>query len=109
MTMAFATVSAMAVPPLLGTAVDQALASGLRSRLLLLALGVIGVSALRALFSYGQNYLAEALSHIVAYELRNDIFEKFQGLSFGFHNRREETGDLMSKATSDVDARIRLC
>ena len=103
MTMTLATLSAMAVPPLLGTAVDQALESGLRSRLLLLALAVIGVSVLRAVFSYGQNYLAEALSHIVAYELRNDIFEKLQGLSFGFHDK-EETGNLMSKATSDVDA-----
>lgn len=102
-TMTLATLSAMAVPPLLGIAVDQALASGLRSQLFLLALAVIGVSVLRALFSYGQNYLAEALSHIVAYELRNDIFEKLQSLSFGFHDK-EETGNLMSKATSDVDA-----
>jgi ABC-type multidrug transport system fused ATPase/permease subunit len=102
-TMTLATLSAMAVPPLLGTAVDQALESGLRSQLFLLALAVIGVSVLRALFSYGQNYLAEALSHIVAYELRNDIFEKLQSLSFGFHDK-EETGNLMSKATSDVDA-----
>jgi ATP-binding cassette subfamily B protein len=101
--MTLATLSAMAVPPLLGIAVDQALASGLRSQLFLLALAVIGVSVLRALFSYGQNYLAEALSHIVAYELRNDIFEKLQSLSFGFHDK-EETGNLMSKATSDVDA-----
>ena len=83
LTMTLATVSAMAVPPLLGIAIDQALESGLRSRLLLLALGVIGISVLRALFSYGQNYLAEALSHIVAYELRNDIFEKLQGLTCG--------------------------
>ena len=103
MTMTLATLSAMAVPPLLGTAVDQALESGLRSQLFLLALAVIGASVLRALFSYGQNYLAEALSHIVAYELRNDIFEKLQSLSFGFHDK-EETGNLMSKATSDVDA-----
>ena len=102
-TMTLATLSAMAVPPLLGIAVDQALASGLRSQLFLLALAVIGVSVLRALFYYGQNYLAEALSHIVAYELRNDIFEKLQSLSFGFHDK-EETGNLMSKATSDVDA-----
>jgi len=103
LTMTLATLSAMAVPPLLGTAVDRALESGLRSQLLLIALGVIGISVLRALFSYGQNYLAEALSHIVAYELRNDIFEKLQGLSFGFHDK-EETGDLMSRATADVDA-----
>ena len=103
LTMTLATLSAMVVPPLLGTAIDRALESGLRSQLLWLALGVIGISVLRALFSYGQNYLAEGLSHIVAYDLRNDIFEKLQGLSFSFHDK-EETGNLMSKATSDVEA-----
>ena len=103
LTMALATLSAIVVPYLLGTAIDQTLESGLRSELLLLALAVIAISVLRALFSYGQNYLAEALSHIVATELRNDIFEKLQGLSFGFHDK-QETGDLMSRATSDVEA-----
>ena len=101
--MSIATLAALVVPPLLGTAVDRALESGLRSQLLLLALVVIGVSAVRAVFSYGQSYLSEALAHIVSYELRNDIFEKLQHLGFGFHDT-EETGDLMSRATSDVDA-----
>ena len=102
-TMTGATLAAVVVPRLLGTAIDQALESGLRSQLLLLALGVTAVSVLRGLFSYGQNYLAEALSHTVANELRNDFFEKLQSLSFGFHDK-QQTGDLMSKATSDVDA-----
>ena len=36
-------------------------------------------------------------------DLRNDIFRKLQSLSFGFHDR-QQTGNLMSKATADVDA-----
>ncbi len=101
--MSAATLSALVIPPLLGTAIDSALESGLQRQLLLLALVVIGVSVFRAAFSYGQSYLSEALAHIVSYELRNDIFEKLQQLSFGFHDT-EETGDLMSRATSDVEA-----
>ena len=98
-----ATFAAMVVPWLLGTAIDSALASGVRSQLLLLAGGIIAVSLLRGLFGYGQNYLAEAVSQRAAYDLRNDFFEKLQSLSFGFHDR-QQTGNLMSKATQDVEA-----
>ena len=101
--MAVATLSALVIPRLLGTAIDQALESGLRSELLVLALLIVGVSVVRGTFSYGENYLAEALSQRAAYDLRNDIFRKLQGLSFGFHDK-QQTGNLMSKATSDVDA-----
>ena len=101
--MAVATLSALVIPRLLGTAIDQALESGLRSELLVLALLIVGISVVRGIFSYGENYLAEALSQRAAYDLRNDIFRKLQGLSFGFHDK-QQTGNLMSKATSDVDA-----
>ena len=102
-TMAAATLATMIIPRLLGTAIDQVLESGLRSQLLLVAGGILLVSLLRGIFSYGQNYLAEAVSQRAAYDLRNDFFRKLQSLSFGFHDR-EQTGNLMSKGTSDVEA-----
>ena len=102
-TMLGATAAAMVVPRLLGTAIDSALTSGLQSQFLLLAGGIIAVSLLRGLFGYGQNYLAEEVSQRAAYDLRNDFFEKLQSLSFGFHDR-QQTGNLMSKATQDVEA-----
>ena len=36
-------------------------------------------------------------------DLRDDFFRKLQSLSFGFHDR-QQTGNLMSKATADVEA-----
>ena len=101
-TMIGASLSAMVVPRLLGSAVDAALASGLRGQLLLLAAGILLVSLVRGLFFYGQTYLAEVVGQRAAYDLRNDIFRKLQGLSFGFHDR-QQTGNLMSKATADVE------
>ena len=101
--MTASSLSALVVPRMLGEAIDEALASGLQSRLLLLA-GVIALfSLLRGIFSYGQRYLSESLSQRSAYDLREDFFRKLQGMSFGFFDR-EQTGDLMSKATQDVEA-----
>lgn len=103
LTMSASTVSMMFVPYFLGTAIDEALANGSSGRLLLLAGGIMLVSVLRGLFSYGQTYLAETVSQKAAFDIRQDIFRKLQSLSFGFHDR-QQTGNLMSKATADVDA-----
>ena len=97
------TLSAMVVPRLLGDAIDTALASGLQSRLFLLAAVIVLFSLLRGVFSYGQRYLSESLSQRSAYDLREDFFKKLQSMSFGFFDK-EQTGNLMSKATQDVEA-----
>ena len=95
--------SAMVIPRILGDAIDEALVSGLQSRLLLLAGTIVLFSLLRGVFSFGQRYLSESLSQRSAYDLREDFFKKLQGMSFGFFDK-EQTGDLMSKATQDVEA-----
>ena len=101
--MVASTLSAMVIPRILGDAIDEALASGLQSRLLLLAGTIVLFSLLRGVFSFGQRYLSESLSQRSAYDLREDFFKKLQGMSFGFFDK-EQTGDLMSKATQDVEA-----
>ena len=101
--MAASTVSVMFLPILLGRAIDVALASGRSDRLLLLAGGIMLVSAMRGLFGYAQTYLSESVSQRAAFDIREDFFRKLQSLSFGFHDK-QQTGNLMSKATADVDA-----
>ena len=101
--MTASSLSALVIPRLLGEAIDEALASGLQSRLLALAGVIVLFSLLRGVFSYAQRYLSESLSQRSAYDLREDFFRKLQGMSFGFFDK-EQTGDLMSKATQDVEA-----
>ena len=101
--MVASTLSALVVPRMLGDAIDTVLASGLQSRLILLAAVIVLFSLLRGVFSYGQRYLSESLSQRSAYDLREDFFKKLQSMSFGFFDK-EQTGNLMSKATQDVEA-----
>ena len=56
----------------------------------------------RGLFAFGQNFLSQALSESIAFDLRNDIFTKIQRLSFSYHDRNR-TGQLMIRATDDVE------
>src|SRR3990172_3000664 len=72
------------------------------SALLTAALSIVGFAALRGVFSFLQVYWAERNSQNVAFELRNDLFAKIQRLSFSYHDRNQ-TGQLMIRATDDVE------
>jgi ATP-binding cassette subfamily B protein len=56
----------------------------------------------KGLFAYLQSYLGESLSQHVAFDLRRDFYERVQTLSFAFHDS-VETGQLMSRATVDIE------
>ena len=69
---------------------------GIASILLLVAAFVRGASM------YGQTYLGERVSQSVAYDLRNEIYDRLQRLSFAYHDQAQ-IGDVMSRATQDVE------
>lgn len=71
--------------------------------LLLNVVGLILILALvRGLFAFIQAYMAENTSQGVAFDFRNEIFAKIQRLSFSYYDRTQ-TGQLMIRATSDVE------
>ena len=80
-----------------------AVADVARSTLILIALGVLGASLMRGVFDFSRVYLTDSLAQKVAYDLRNDLYDKLQNLSFAYHDK-EHTGNLMSKVTADVEA-----
>ena len=67
---------------------------------------IIIFAALRGLFAFLQTFWAEKNSQSVAYDLRNDLYAKIQRLSFSYHDRNQ-TGQLMIRATDDVE-KVRL-
>lgn len=106
-------VLSMVVPRMLGNGIDMALRvteSGFlwwsmeRETAIWLVAGTILVtSALRGVAGYGQSYLSEVVSQKVSYDVRNAIFERLQKLSFAYYDKAQ-TGQLMSRATVDVEA-----
>ena len=102
------TAMAMFIPRLLGSAVgvimpeEGAIPDDASRQLLILAVAILAANGLRGLFAYGQQYLGESIAQRVAYDLRNEFYDHLQRMSFAFHDR-EQTGNLMSKATADVE------
>jgi len=103
LTAAAATLLKLAIPMLLGATVDQILSSGDQGRLFFFAGSILLVSVLGGAVTYGQTFLTEAVSQRAAFDLRNDIFKTLHRMSFDFYDRYQ-TGNLMSRATEDVDA-----
>ncbi len=97
-----ATAFALIIPWLLAWVVDTGVSSGRFGTLLLAAGAILVVSALRGLFAYWQGYLSQAVSVLVAYDLRNRLYNHLQRLSFSFHDEAE-TGQLMSRLTADIE------
>lgn len=63
---------------------------------------LLGLTILRGAFRFGEGYLTERVSQGIAYVMRNQIYRKLQSLSFSYHDRTQ-TGQLLSRATSDVE------
>ncbi len=100
------------IPRLFGEAIDLLVlvdADGVTaipvstSTLTFIALALLGASLLRGFLDFARTYATDSLSQKVSYEIRNRFYDKLQHLSFAYHDK-EHTGDLMSKATADVEA-----
>ena len=67
---------------------------------------LVGMGIVYGVFAFLQAYWAEKNSQAVAYDMRNELFAKIQRLSFSYHDRNQ-TGQLMIRATDDVE-KVRL-
>src|SRR5262245_3229387 len=67
---------------------------------------IVAFAAMRGIFSFVQAFMAEKTSQGLAFDLRNSIFAKVQRLSFSYYDRNQ-TGQLMIRATDDVE-RVRM-
>ena len=65
-------------------------------------LALLGAALLRGSAQFLQSYLAESVAQAVAYDIRNQIYERLQRLSFAYHDDAE-TGQVMVRATQDVE------
>lgn len=101
----------LAIPPLLGNAVDSALGllrggaaevEAARDALTYAALLLLGASVLRGVFTLIHNYSGEAIGHLLSYDLRLAFYNKLQTLSFSFHDQ-VHTGELITRGMLDVE------
>ena len=98
----------MLSPLLLGRGIDALRAAVTRETILVYSGLIVGVSLVQGVFSYLQRTLLVTMSRDIELDLRNQYFARLelQPPSF-FH--QHYTGDLMARATNDLQAVRMLC
>jgi ABC-type multidrug transport system fused ATPase/permease subunit len=92
----------LAMPQVIRTMVDQGIRGGQIGVVRWGALGLFSLVLTRGVFTFLSGRWTEVASQNVAYDLRNEIHDKLQSLSFSYHDRAE-TGQLLARAVGDVD------
>ena len=94
---------ALAIPSLTGRAIDVAIRPHDRANLWLWVWLIIGAGATSGGLMVARRLIAGRLSLNVEFDLRQSLYTHLQRMSFGFYDKHQ-TGQLLSRATSDVSA-----
>jgi len=100
--LAVATALGLVYPFLLGYLIDDVIKKARFDLVPGLALMVVGVITVKALFQFLHGFAGGRLGNWVAFHLRNALYKKLQYLSFQYYDRAK-TGDLMSRLTADLE------
>jgi ATP-binding cassette, subfamily B, multidrug efflux pump len=90
-------------PWILKYAIDDLYRGVTRQKLVLYAGLLLGVSLVRGLFLFLMRRIIIAASRDIEYDMRNDFFASLEQQPLGYYQARR-TGDLMSRATNDLNA-----
>jgi ATP-binding cassette subfamily B protein len=93
---------ALAMPLVIRTIVDQGIQGGDLGTIGWGVAALMGLILVRGLGTFLTGRWTELASQNVAYDLRNALHSKLQALSFSYHDQAE-TGELLTRAVSDVD------
>ena len=90
-------------PQVLGAAVDDLNTVITRDKLLWYAGLVLAIAAVKGIFQFLTRWVVIGISREIEFDLRNDLFRHLERLSYSFY-QRTRTGDIMARATNDLNA-----
>jgi ATP-binding cassette subfamily B multidrug efflux pump len=90
-------------PLVIRRAIDDLHYGVTRHKLLTYALLLLTVAGLKGIFQFLTRWILIGVSREIEFDLRNDFFRHLEGLSYSFY-QRTRTGDIMARATNDLNA-----
>lgn len=90
-------------PLVLRHAVDGLRSGVTREKLLTYSLELLGVAAIKGIFQFLTRWIVIGISREIEFDLRNDLFRHLESLSYSYY-QRTRTGDIMARATNDLNA-----
>ncbi|MCP4726059.1 MAG: ATP-binding cassette domain-containing protein, partial [bacterium] len=90
-------------PKVMGYAIDLLSKDFTREDLLMYAGLLVGITLIQGVFRFSMRYTIIGISRKIEYDLRNDFFQSLQYQPQMYFDKTK-TGDLMSRATNDLNA-----
>jgi ATP-binding cassette, subfamily B, multidrug efflux pump len=90
-------------PLVLGKAADDLHAGVTRHKLLVYAGLLLAIAVIKGIFQFLTRWVVIGISRDIEFDLRNDLFARLEGLSYSYY-QRHRTGDIMARATNDLNA-----
>jgi ATP-binding cassette, subfamily B, multidrug efflux pump len=90
-------------PQVLRRAVNDLNTGVTRHKLLTYALIIIGLALAKGVFQFLTRWVLIGISRDIEFDLRNDLFARLERLSHSYY-QRNRTGDIMARATNDLNA-----
>src|SRR5215472_15618576 len=90
-------------PLVLGKASDDLNQGVTRHKLLVYAGLLLAIAATKGIFQFLTRWVVIGVSRDIEFDLRNDLFERLEGLSYSYY-QRHRTGDIMARANNDLNA-----
>jgi len=90
-------------PLVLGKAADDLNSGVTRHKLLLYAGILLAIATTKGIFQFLTRWIVIGVSRDIEFDLRNDLFQRLESLSYSYY-QRHRTGDIMARATNDLNA-----
>jgi len=90
-------------PLVIRRAVDDLHLGITRHKLVTYALLLLAVAAVKGTFQFLTRWIVIGVSREIEFDLRNDLFRHLESLSYSYY-QRTRTGDIMARATNDLNA-----
>ena len=90
-------------PLIIRRAIDDLNRGVTRQKVFTYALMLLGVAGVKAIFQFLTRWVLIGVSREIEFDLRNDLFAHLERLSYSFY-QRTRTGDIMARATNDLNA-----
>src|ERR1700678_2526250 len=90
-------------PLVIGRAADDLREGVTRHKLLFYAGLLLAIAAFKGVFQFLTRWIVIGISREIEFDLRNDLFKHLESLSFSYY-QRNRTGDIMARATNDLNA-----
>ena len=90
-------------PLVLRRAIDDLRLGVTQHKLLTYSLLLLGVAAIKSIFQFLTRWIVIGISREIEFDLRNDLFRHLESLSYSYY-QRTRTGDIMARATNDLNA-----